>query len=263
MAEPPTEHEENTDQPDKPTRRRCRPVSLPETSRPVGEEWMLTYMDTVTLLVTLFVLLLSFSTVSEEKFKSVAEGLSLDKYGAILHTGTPIVVSPSTPVPIVPPQTSALDVPEPDFASGLNEKLRQQGLTDLVEMKVHENVVDLQLNESVLFATGEAELTEQGLSVIARLVPLIEASGMNVSVEGHSDNIPISTARFPSNWELSATRAASVGRELIEGGIRPKRLHIRGYADTKPVASNDTTEGRGKNRRVNLVLSSQDGDVPK
>lgn len=250
-------------QQDRPKRRR-RPVAMPGPQPRPTDEWMLTYMDTVTLLVTLFVLMLSFSTINPDKFNKVAQGLRLDKYGPGVLVGELTVAPEDIRARVVEPAEAAPEEPAADMPGGMVEdlqsELRRQGLADLVEMKVHENVVDLQLNESVLFGTGEADLTDQGLSVIARLAPLVKASKMNVSVDGHSDNIPISTDRFPSNWELSAARAAAVARELIAGGIRATRLHIRGYAATKPVAPNDTAEGRRKNRRVNVVLSTRDAD---
>ena len=256
----------DTDQePPAPQRRRRKRRAFHMTSsmpKEQGEEWMLTYMDTVTLLVTLFVILLSFASFNEEKFNAVAEGLSLSKYGSGILTGTlPSTIEPApTPAPVVDEAPLVIEQAE-DMADALQSELSRQGLADLVDMTVQENVVNLKLSESVLFSTGEADLTEQGLSVILRLVPLVTASNMNVSVEGHTDNIPITTERFPSNWELSASRAASVARQLIDGGAPIARLHIRGYAATQPLASNATVDGRSQNRRVNLVLSSRDGTI--
>ncbi len=250
---PDTEKEPDTapEQAPPPRRRRKVSASLHDLPRWPADEWMLTYMDTVTLLVTLFVMLLSFSTIDREKFDAVIKGLNLEKYGTGVMTGS------FTLVDIAPEITEEAPRPE-DIAAGLQDELAEQGLTDLVDVKVRENVVDFQLNESVLFVSGQADLIAKGLSVVARLVPVLVKLDAAISVEGHTDNVPISTERFPSNWELSAARAASVTRKLIGDGIGEKRVHIRGYAATRPVADNDTAEGRQQNRRVNLILQLSD-----
>lgn len=252
-TEPPTEEP-------KPRRRKTRWRKAPPIRfRYDSEEWTMTYMDTVTLLITLFVLLLSFSTINKEKFNAVAEALNLNKYGAAIVTGKtagakvlPLPVKKEEKAPSSPPQNDETD-PEA-FAKDVRAQLSGMGLSDVVEVKVSKELLDLQLNESVLFSSGEADLTDQGASVVARLVGFLSVLGTTISVEGHTDTIPIATDRFPSNWELSASRAASVARRLIGAGISAERIHIRGYADTHPLAANDTEEGRRKNRRVNLVL---------
>jgi chemotaxis protein MotB len=241
--------------PEPPPARRRRRVDLAGGAPAAGgDEWMLTYMDTVTLLVTLFVLLLSFSTINAEKFDSVANALSLKKYGKGILTGKVVPIQKPAEFPPKPEEPAAPADKAADLAEGLRSELADQGLTDLVEMTVHENVVDLQLNESVLFQTGEAVLIDSGRAVVEKLVPFLGKTAFPVSVQGHTDNVPIRTDLYPSNWELSAARAASVARAFIEGGIDRDRVEIRGYAETRPVASNDTVEGRARNRRVNLVL---------
>lgn len=249
-----------------PRRRKSRPRHGPPGQfRTESEEWMMTYMDTVTLLITLFVLLLSFSTINKEKFNAVAEALNLKKYGPSIVVGQDAGLK-KIPLPErreeeAPPSR---EEPDPDaFAKNVRDKLSSMGLSDVVEVKVSKELLDLQLNESVLFSSGEADLTGQGASVVARLVGFLSESGTTISVEGHTDNIPIATERFPSNWELSASRAASVARRLIDAGIAASRIHIRGYADTHPLATNDTEEGRQKNRRVNLVLKKAEPAAPE
>jgi len=249
-------------------RKRPRPgLTFLAKRKEVDEEWMLTYMDTVTLLVTLFALLLSTSSVDEEKYQALAEGLSLEKYGAGILTGSLSVEEKLTEKegePQLAPASNEAPPPVPDTDDEkIRRELSRQGLTDLVEISVQKNVIDLQLNEIVLFQTGEAILLDKGLSVVSRLAPILMGMGHSLSVEGHTDNIPISTSHFPSNWELSAARAASVARELIRAGLSPSKVHIRGYADTRPIADNRRPEGRYKNRRVNLILkaSGDKGDA--
>lgn len=228
-----------------------------------GEEWMMTYMDTVTLLVTLFVLLLSFATIDKEKFEAVAHGLSLGKYGAGILMGSigvskkeaaPVAVAPAPVIPAEEPEAPPEPEPRTDLAAEISRSIDEQGLAGMVEVTARADVIDLQLNERVLFEAGRAALTSQGASVVARVAPILTTRPYEVSVEGHTDNVPISTERFPSNWELSGARAASVARALIGSGVAPDRVRIVGFADTEPVAPNDTPQGRQQNRRVNLLL---------
>jgi len=228
-----------------------------------GDDWMLSFMDTLTLLVALFALLLSFSTVEKQKIEAVAEGLALDKYGAAIVRGNILLEDKGRPtVEEVPPTETSQKyrTPEGNEAAdtALRRDLARRGLAELVEIKVQEDFVDLQLNEGVLFATGAAELSSEGLSVVAKLAPFVIDLGGGLSIEGHTDNIPISTERFPTNWELSSARAASVARALIQAGLLPSTVHIRGYAATRPIADNATEAGRHKNRRVNLVVKVSD-----
>lgn len=226
------------------------------------EEWMLTYMDTVTLLVTLFVLLLSFSSLEKEKFDAMAQGLDLRKYGLGLMQGDLGILDRPTPsvalVPDgldVPPALNRVTTPEKaPSENGLQQLLAEQGLNDTVDLSITDELVDLRLREAVLFESGEARLLETGEAVLARLTPLLNRGAFPISVEGHTDNVPIATEFFPSNWELSGSRAAAVVRSLVDLGVTESRLQVVGHAHTKPVADNGSADGRQKNRRVSLIL---------
>ncbi|HBP78262.1 MAG TPA: flagellar motor protein MotB, partial [Halomonas sp.] len=117
--------------------------------------------------------------------------------------------------------------------------------------------VTLRIDDSLLFPSGSDVLTPQGQVVLERLSPVLQAFDGQISVEGHTDNVPIATARFPSNWELSVGRAIAVVRQLERQGIAISRMRAVGYADTQPMESNATAEGRAANRRVELLLKQQ------
>jgi len=138
---------------------------------------------------------------------------------------------------------------------GIQKLLAQQGISDSVEAKITDSLLDLQLRDSVLFESGQATLLSGGFDVLSRLIPLLQKGAFQISVEGHTDSVPISTDYYPSNWELSGARAAAVVRALIDLGIAADRLQTIGHAHTKPVADNTSEEGRKKNRRVNLILN--------
>jgi outer membrane protein OmpA-like peptidoglycan-associated protein len=108
---------------------------------------------------------------------------------------------------------------------------------------------------------GAAELLDGGKRVLTGLLPLLSAGGYMISVEGHTDSVPIATERFPSNWELSGARAASVVRELIALGIDENRLELSGFAHTRPLGDNATPAGRERNRRVNILLHASQQDM--
>jgi chemotaxis protein MotB len=116
--------------------------------------------------------------------------------------------------------------------------------------------VNVEINASVLFATGDAKLSPDSAQALRAVAEVLKDDDHAIQVEGHTDSVPIKTAQFPSNWELSAVRASSVVRLLIESGIAEKRLTAVGHGPTQPVGSNETAEGRMRNRRVSVMILS-------
>lgn len=130
-----------------------------------------------------------------------------------------------------------------------------QGLTeDEVEVAIDQQTVTIELNNAILFLPGEANLLSEGQEFLSEIAHIMAASDYSASIEGHTDNVPINTARFPSNWELSSARATTVARFLIDQAISPNRLRAIGYADTRPKTGNDTPEQRSRNRRVSVLF---------
>lgn len=202
--------------------------------------WLITYLDMMTLLLTLFVVMLAYSTFEPDKFTRLKEGLSEE-------------ISNEAKAP-----AKATDDAKPDPAEQLAQRLARQllqaGLGDAVKMEVEDRRLTLQMQEKILFASGHAELNEQGLKVLERLVASFMAPGLMISVEGHTDNVPISTGAFPSNWELSVARASRVVRYLADHGVPGNHLRAVGYGQTRPLADNGDEQGRSVNRRVSIVI---------
>lgn len=124
-----------------------------------------------------------------------------------------------------------------------------------VEIIVNERSVSFRINSEILFSIGQADLSPSGLSVLQRTAHVLSKAGYDITVEGHTDAVPVrGTARYPSNWELSSARAGSVVRYLEANGIGKAHLRAVGYADTRPIADNDDAKGRARNRRVELVM---------
>ena len=191
----------------------------------------------------------------------------------LIYMATAALPAPADPVPSPLLTLPAADSPAPqDAADSVEEplplppqkshsrarlfmdKLAQRQLDDRVRVSEVAEGVYLEVSDNILFALGSAELKQDGTALLDELAQLLfEQSGI-VSVEGHTDDRPIATSRFPSNWELSSGRATTVTRYLIGKGMDPARLRAVGYAATRPLESNLTEEGRARNRRVALIV---------
>ncbi len=142
----------------------------------------------------------------------------------------------------------------------LQQKLKKLGLEDKIQMTVSKGYAQLRIQDNILYQSSNAELSESGKAVLKQLTPLLQQSKGLIYIEGHTDNRPIKTAKFPSNWELGAARATSVLHFLAKQNIDPARMRAVTFADTQPIADNSTEEGRQKNRRVNIVIKVSDED---
>lgn len=147
-----------------------------------------------------------------------------------------------------------------------NSMLRQlKSMIDAGKLKVRivRNKMVIELPEAVLFPSGQAKLKDDGVKVLAEVGPVLASlGGRSFQVGGHTDNVPIKTRRFPSNWQLSGARSIDVTQLLIEYGVPADRISAAAYADTQPVASNDTKEGRAQNRRIEIALVPNLDELP-
>jgi chemotaxis protein MotB len=143
-------------------------------------------------------------------------------------------------------------------ADQLGRRLRASIPAEHVEVTSRPGAVNLEISDSILFTPASAALSPAGLALLEQLADILRTLPYSVSVEGHTDNVPIHTPRYPSNWELSSARAAMVTRKLIAQGVASDRLRAVGYGDTRPRSDNATAEDRAKNRRVTFVLHVDD-----
>ncbi len=244
-----------------------------------AERWLLTYADMITLLMVLFIVMFAISQVDKTKFAKLQDGLARE-FGAptaVIPGGTGALdgsKSPKStddqmfaPVPVLD-QTKLSDQLAKDAAARaelakleearerIKEALREKGLESSARLTISERgLVVTIVTDEVLFETGRAELRPLGAPVLDAIAPVLATLTNRISVEGHTDDVPIHGGRFASNWELSAERATTVVRYLIDAHqVAPARLSSTGYADQQPLASNATTEGRSKNRRVEIVV---------
>ncbi|MGM0593753.1 MAG: OmpA/MotB family protein [Pseudomonadota bacterium] len=227
-----------------------------DSTRESDDAWVMTYMDLVTLLLTLFILLLAYESRSSGEFEQVTNAMAEAASKPKKRVESTVV--PERLLPQPPEQDAALE----SMSRDLKQQLEAAGLGGSVDMQLKAQQLDIQLNEKILFSSGQARLSHDAFRALDPIVSVFSEQEYDITVEGHTDNIPIANAQFPSNWELSVARAAYVVRYLIESGIAADRLKAVGYADTRPLESNDTAEGRRTNRRVTLVIHPKEQNQP-
>ncbi len=228
---------------------------MQEECKEGAPEWVVTFGDMMSLLLCFFVLLLSFSTMETERFKIIA-GYIREAFGVQLEYHYTEIPSGNTVV------TVEFNPPVPGKATvvkKINDIIRELELDNLVEATPDEAGVRIRLDGALVFPPGSAELSPDAIPFLQHVARIIEESYADVVVEGHTDNAPMHSPIFPSNWELSAARAAAVVRFFESRGIPGFRLQAVGYGDTRPISENFTEEGRRKNRRVEIVIKTRRG----
>lgn len=213
--------------------------------------WMDTYADTITLLLTFFILLYSISAVDSEKLKELAEALQFSLTGKQsvkqLESLDDIKVD-------IEKESNKYE----DLAKKLNEIIDKNSLTEVIKIREEDRGIVLQVDESILFDPGKAEIKESSIDILNTISKIIEETDNDIVAEGHTDNVPINTAKYKSNWELSTARAMNIVKYFIENkNINPVRLSVKGYGEYNPIAPNDTPENRSKNRRVDILVVEQ------
>ncbi|WP_136416156.1 MULTISPECIES: flagellar motor protein MotD [Oxalobacteraceae] len=228
------------------------------------DRWLVSYADFITLLFAFFVVMYALSSVNEGKYRVLSNSL-VNAFGGVQMApikGTPPPVTPILPrsLPPVRPRNSEALRKEKEQLTGVARDILKV-MAPLVEqgkVRVTQSGrgVSVEINASVLFAPGDASLSETSSQALRAVAAVLKNDDHAIQVEGHTDSVPIRNALFPSNWELSAVRASSVIRLFIDSGIDEARLTAVGHGPTQPVGSNETTEGRMRNRRVAVMILS-------
>jgi chemotaxis protein MotB len=250
------------------------------------EAWAIPYGDLITLLLAFFVVMYAMSSVNEGKYRVLSDSLVAAFSGAP-RTLEPIQVGEKQAGPGIDPTISMVQLPTIDGqpqsslqpiaaaqrtvaprdaaqqSDGLESVANEveQSMSDLIDRELivvrrHGNWVEVEIRTDILFPSGVATLSPPAEQVLSQLAATLMPFPNAIRVEGHTDNRPISTAAFPSNWELSAARAASVVHLFTRAGMDPARLAVIGLGENRPAQSNSTPEGRNANRRVLLVILS-------
>jgi len=238
-----------------------------------SERYLLTYADLMNLLLILFIILFAYSQVDTQKFQQLSQSL-----GAAFGSGSP----PSTvqggasgnslidfpammPSPVIPSKVE--DAQIQGATEAVSDLVVQEGMKDLVDVSLQERGIVISIKAELLFKSGSAEIEKAkqdqlikiGKDILSKLPDKV------IRIEGHTDNVPINTPLFPSNWHLSSYRATNVLKLLVDqAGVKPELINAVGYGDTQPIVKNDSDAHREQNRRVNIVIlrdSSSKGEA--
>lgn len=222
--------------------------------------WLATYGDMVTLLMCFFVLLFAFSSIDAQKFEAVMK--SFQGSAGILSGGKSLSEAPMVFDAMPETHTSREDVIQQDKLDEIKDQieayLEEHNMQADVDLEMEARGLVIRFKDNVLFDPGQAVIKNDSLPIIDFLGFLLNSEELldeQIRVEGHTDNVPMNTIQFPSNWELSTGRATNVVRYFIEEvGIHPQRISASGYSEYHPIDTNDTPEGRSANRRVDIVV---------
>ncbi len=242
------------------------------------ERWLVSYADFITLLFAFFVVMYAISSVNEGKYRVMSDSLinafkdpqSTDKLIEMSTKHPEILTGTGKPIgKTVPQPRQTPDTPERIKAAESMKKVAKnvlQAMQPLIQdgqVRVTQSPrgITVEINASVLFKSGEAVLQPQSTEALAAVAQVLAQVENPIQVEGHTDNIPINSPSFPSNWELSSSRAGSVVRLFSERGVPSARMMAIGYADNRPVDTNATFDGRSRNRRVNVLILNEVGGV--
>ncbi|MFS0690310.1 flagellar motor protein MotB [Sporosarcina sp. 179-K 8C2 HS] len=227
----------------------------------INESWLLPYADLLTLLLAMFIVLFASSSLDEAKFSQISS-----VFNQIFDGGTGVMDNAApTPVPI--PKDSAGEQNEnssyledqqslEEIQDKLDEYIAVHELENQFQTKLTEEGLLITIRDSILFESGKATIQPQYESLAKDISNLLVfEKPRQIVITGHTDNIPIQSAEFPSNWELSMMRAINFLRAIVgNDNLDPQLFSVKGYGENKPVASNDTAEGRSKNRRVEVLI---------
>jgi chemotaxis protein MotB len=242
------------------------------------ERWLVSYADFITLLFAFFTTLYAISTVDQRKagklMYSMRTAFNMEFFKGVPGTGsTSLVTIVETLANALPADKSAVagpgegqGGPGKDRMAALSRKLGELSVDPMlrgkIQIRMEARGLVVSLAEAGFFASGSAGVRADAVEPLLALARTFDDQGFRVTVEGHTDNVPVRNGKFSSNWELSTARASTVIALLIEkGGIPPTRLSAAGYGEFKPVGPNDSDEGRARNRRVDIVISPATTDV--
>ncbi|GBD90557.1 motility protein B [bacterium BMS3Abin04] len=206
---------------------------------------MITYADLITLLLGLFIILYAISNIDVVKYEKMMAALG-NVFGTKNETVGLISNSNTGGSRISPIQA---------LRGSLQSVIDQYGYGENVKLLEDKRGITIRILDNILFTSGDAELNPKAESVLHKLALVLKKVPNDIRVEGHTDNIPIKNNLFPSNWQLSVARATNTAYYLMKNeGLSPEKVSIVGYAEYKPIATNDTPEGRALNRRVDIVI---------
>lgn len=256
------------------------------------ERWLISYADFITLLFAFFVVMYSISQVSDSKYRVLSDTF-LEAFNQPfqkpIETESPAEAPAQTnlivPIDMGNPaveQAAKLEQPPEDNSAPtdaiepiktsdeltqisdlVSERFTQLINDQLIQVSSNELWLQIELKDSILFSSGSADTSEQAQRIFDEIASILRGYSNPVQVEGFTDNVPIKSAKYPTNWELSTARASAIVKYLASKGIAPERLSAVGYGEYQPVSENETEQGRAQNRRVTIMVAKRKMDRPK
>ena len=251
------------------------------------ERWLISYADFITLLFAFFVVMYSISQVNDSKYRVLSNTfIEAFNQSATTQPIADVKDNITSSTSIVPPidlghpavtETTAVKADEPvapdvqvrtsdelsQISDLVSEKFTQLINDQMIQVSSNELWLQIELKDSILFSSGSADTSEQAQKIFDEIADILKGYSNPVQVEGFTDNIPIKSVKYPTNWELSTARASAIVKYLASKGIAPERLSAVGYGEYQPVAANDTELGRAQNRRVTIMVAKRKMDRPK
>ncbi len=226
-------------------------------SKPLNVKWLTTFNDLITLLMVFFILVFAMSKGDMKKIRefrsAIIGGLGVLEKNSVKSDG---LIEATRPEAYSGQEIRKAPVPE-----AIREMIAQLDAMPEIEMEDTEKGMVIRITGNLFFNSGSSAINPKGYSLLKKIGPLISRLPNRVRVEGHTDNVPISTALFPSNWELSAARAVNIVKFLSDRmNVYPRRLSAVGYGESRPIKPNDTPGNRALNRRVEIVLLRNQGE---
>ncbi len=265
------------------------------------ERWLVSYADFITLLFAFFVVMYSISHVNDSKYRVLSDTFveafnqpsdsqtnaepseQLNPSNDVIapieigKTSQATANDPETPISIslegvsTNPTSTSVSAIEPatttdelsQISDLVTEKFSQLIDDQMIQVSSNELWLQIELKDSILFNSGSAEASDQAQTIFDEIALILKAYSNPVQVEGFTDNVPINSSKYPTNWELSTARASTIVKYLIVKGVAPERLSAVGYGEYQPVASNETDVGRAQNRRVAIMVAKRKMDRPR
>lgn len=226
----------------------------------VDETWLIPYADMLTLLLALFIVMFAMGKTDKEKMKAVGREFNVifaGGSGLLEEDGTkPIKLDQAI---ITSESKSAVEeVKMSEAKKMLEQEIKNKGYEKQVKVELNEDGLEISIQDAVLFNSGEAEVLKKFSPVLEEIAKMLKKFDNNIKIAGHTDNVPIHTSKFNSNWDLSSMRAINVMNFIIKSGqLSPKQFSVQAYGEYQPKYDNATAEGRAKNRRVEVFIERQ------
>lgn len=228
-----------------------------------NERWLLTYSDLITLLMIFFVIMYASSNVDKQKYKKLEDSFNSAFGGSQNVIGEGGTVSNSDDINVMPElaepssgndsQTSSVTSID-ELKEDVDTIINSNNLSGEISTKIEERGLVVSLVNNVFFDSAKATIRDDMREELIEVTKVLKGIDNYIRVEGHTDSLPIHNEEFNSNWELSSVRASNVVEFLVGNGVNPEKLSAVGYGEYRPVADNSTDEGRGKNRRIDIVI---------